>query len=141
MLKVNNRNTRKRWKICSNLTLKTLKQHHWRRSDIFIVNFEHTSPLFLLLYYCLWTGICFLGKCSLDMKYSKLCGIIPSFQRAPNLLKIWESMYDIISFRHGVTVGFFTRLHLTFAIMISFKFYADILFCSRVSLKLIHKGF
>ena len=45
LLKVNNRNTRTRWKICSKLTIKI-------RSGIFIVNFEHISHLalvFLLL--------------------------------------------------------------------------------------------
>ena len=38
MLKVN---TRRRCKICSNLTLKTPERHHYRHFDVFIVNFEH----------------------------------------------------------------------------------------------------
>ena len=29
--------------ICSKLTIKTSKQHHWRRSGVFIVNFEQIS--------------------------------------------------------------------------------------------------
>ena len=41
MLKVNNKNIRRRRKICSNLTLKTLERRHWRCSGVFIVNFEH----------------------------------------------------------------------------------------------------
>ena len=41
LLRVNNRNTRTRCEICSKLTIKTPEQRQWRRSDIFIVNFEH----------------------------------------------------------------------------------------------------
>ena len=48
LFKVNNRNTRKRCDICSKLTIKTPEQRHWRRSDVFIVNFERISYLFLL---------------------------------------------------------------------------------------------
>ena len=40
MFKVNNRNTRTRCEICSKLTLKTVERRHWRRSGVFIVNFE-----------------------------------------------------------------------------------------------------
>ena len=44
MFKVNNRNTRKRCEICSKLTIKTPeRRHHWHRSGVFIVNFEHIS--------------------------------------------------------------------------------------------------
>ena len=46
--KVNNRNTRKRCEACSKLTIKTLERHHWRRSGVFIVNFEHISHLALV---------------------------------------------------------------------------------------------
>ena len=45
MFKVNNRNTRTRREICSKLTTKTPKQRKWRRSGVFIVNFEHISYL------------------------------------------------------------------------------------------------
>ena len=48
MFKVNNRNTRKRREICSKLTIKIPERRHWRRSGIFIVNFEHISHLVLL---------------------------------------------------------------------------------------------
>ena len=48
MFKVNNRNTRKRCKICSKLTIKTPERHHWRRSGVFIVNFQHISDLFIV---------------------------------------------------------------------------------------------
>ena len=52
MFKVNNRNTRISWEICSKLTMKTPERLHWRRSSVFIINFEHISHLalvFLLL--------------------------------------------------------------------------------------------
>ena len=51
MFKVNNRNTRTRCEIYSKLTIKT-PQPRWRRSGVYIVNFEHISDLvlkFLLL--------------------------------------------------------------------------------------------
>ena len=52
MFRVNSRNTRTRCKICSKLTIKTPERRHWRRSGVFIVNFEYIShPVlaFLLL--------------------------------------------------------------------------------------------
>ena len=52
MLKVNKRNTRTRCEICSKLTTKTPELNHWRRSGVFIVNFElisHLVLVFLLL--------------------------------------------------------------------------------------------
>ena len=48
MFKVNNRNTRTRSGICSKLTTKTPERRQWRRSGVFIVNFEHTSHLILV---------------------------------------------------------------------------------------------
>ena len=48
MFKVNNRNARTRCEICSKLTIKTPERRHWRRSDVFIVNFEHISHLVLV---------------------------------------------------------------------------------------------
>ena len=52
MFKVNDRNSRARVEICSKLTIKTLERRQWRRSGVFIVNFENISRLvvvFLLL--------------------------------------------------------------------------------------------
>ena len=57
MFKLNNRNTRTSCEICSKLTIKTPEQSHWRRSGVFIVNFEHISQLvlvFLLLTLSRW---------------------------------------------------------------------------------------
>ena len=52
LLKVNNRNTRAKFEICSKLTIKIPERRQWRHSGIFIVNFEHISHhvlVFLLL--------------------------------------------------------------------------------------------
>ena len=46
LFKVNNRNTRKRYEICSNLTKKAPEGRHRRRSGVFIVNFEHILHFF-----------------------------------------------------------------------------------------------
>ena len=46
LFKVNN--TRKRCKICSKLTIKTLEERQLRRSSVFIVNFENILHLFLV---------------------------------------------------------------------------------------------
>ena len=48
LFKVNNKNTRKRCEICSKLTIKTPERRQWRRSGVFIVNFEHISHLVLV---------------------------------------------------------------------------------------------
>ena len=44
LFKANNRNTRKSWKICSKLTIKTPELRQWRHSGVFIVNFKHFTP-------------------------------------------------------------------------------------------------
>ena len=52
-----NKNKRKRCEICSKLITKTPERRHWRRSIVFIVNFEHISHLvlmFLLLALSRW---------------------------------------------------------------------------------------
>ena len=43
LLKVDNRNSRTRCKIYSKLTIKMPERRQWRRSGIFIVNFERVS--------------------------------------------------------------------------------------------------
>ena len=48
MFKVNNRNTRTRCELCSKLTINTPEWRQQRRSDVFIVNFEHFSHLILV---------------------------------------------------------------------------------------------
>ena len=52
MLKVNDRNSRTRCEISSELTIKTPEQRQWRRSGVIVVNFEdilHLVLVFLLL--------------------------------------------------------------------------------------------
>ena len=52
LVKVNIKNIRTRYEICSKLTIKTAGRRQWRRSGVFVVNFEHISHLalvFLLL--------------------------------------------------------------------------------------------
>ena len=49
IFKVNNKNSKARREICPKLTIKTPERHQWRRSDVFIVNFEHISQLGLVL--------------------------------------------------------------------------------------------
>ena len=48
LFKVNNRNTRTRCEICSKLTIRTPERRYWRRSSVFIVNFEHISNFFIV---------------------------------------------------------------------------------------------
>ena len=48
LFKVNNRNTRTRCEIYSKLTINTPERRQWRRSGVFIVNFEHISHLVLV---------------------------------------------------------------------------------------------
>ena len=45
LVKVNNRNTRTRCEICSEFTIKTPERRQWRRSAVFLVNFENISHL------------------------------------------------------------------------------------------------
>ena len=46
LFKVSNRGTRKRREIGSKLVIETSERRQWRRSDVFINNFEHVPHLF-----------------------------------------------------------------------------------------------
>ena len=48
MFEVNNINSTAMCEICSKLTIKVPERRQWRRSGIFIVNFEHISNLVLV---------------------------------------------------------------------------------------------
>ena len=48
LLKAISRSIRKRCEIYSKLTIKKPERRHWRRSGVFIVNFEYISNLFLV---------------------------------------------------------------------------------------------
>ena len=62
LFKVNNRSTRKRCYKCSDLTLKAPERRGWRRSGVFIVNFEHTLHLFLMFLLLILKSNCLLGS-------------------------------------------------------------------------------
>ena len=47
--KINNRNTRTRCEIYLELTIKTAERRQWRRSGVFIINFEHISQHVLVV--------------------------------------------------------------------------------------------
>ena len=51
MFKVSNRNSRTRCELCSKLSIKTPERRQWRRSSIFINNFEYISYLVLECFY------------------------------------------------------------------------------------------
>ena len=68
MFKVNNRDARTRCKICSKLTIKTPQRRQWRRSGVFIVNFEHISHL-LLVFLLLTLNIKFPAENDSQGKY------------------------------------------------------------------------
>ena len=46
--RVNNRNPKLMCGICSKLTIKTPKRHHWRHSSVFIINFGQISHIALV---------------------------------------------------------------------------------------------
>ena len=53
-------------KTCSKLTIKTVEKgvkyvQSWRRSAVFIVNFNTFHTFFWCFYYSFWTGKCLLG--------------------------------------------------------------------------------
>ena len=48
LFKVNHKSTRKRFEICSKLTIATPERRQWHLSGIAIVNFEHFLHLFLV---------------------------------------------------------------------------------------------
>ena len=59
--KINNRNTRKKFEVCSKLTIKTLEWRSWRPSGIFVFNIEHLSHLLVMFLLLLYTGKYMLG--------------------------------------------------------------------------------
>ena len=48
LFKVNNRNSKKRYEICSKLAIKTPERCQWRYFGFSIVNLEHISHFFLI---------------------------------------------------------------------------------------------
>ena len=59
LFKVNNRSTRKRCEMCSKLTMEITEGCQRHHSGVFIDNFEHISPLFLVfLLLIFWKSEC-----------------------------------------------------------------------------------
>ena len=48
LLEFNNKNTKTSCEVCSDLTKKTPERRQWRRSGVFIVNFDHILHLVLV---------------------------------------------------------------------------------------------
>ena len=94
LFKVNNRNTRKRCGICSELTIKTRERCHGRRSGAFIGNFEHIPNLFLVFLllnlnkYASWQ---FFKYCRISCKLG-----LRGLRNFP--LTIWFVLRDLIPF-------------------------------------------
>ena len=69
LLKVNNRNTRKRCEICSKLTIKALERRRCRRHEVFIVNFEQ-----------IFTHIFVVQKVNMHLIWGNLCtSVFPNY--------------------------------------------------------------
>ena len=60
-VKINNRNTRKRYEVCVKLTIKSPKRRQWSEYDVFIFNFQHISHFFLVFLLLAITGKYLLG--------------------------------------------------------------------------------
>ena len=58
MMKGKFHDCRKKCEICSKLTIKTPERRQWRRSSVFIINFERISHLFLVFLLLTWTSKC-----------------------------------------------------------------------------------
>ena len=56
LFKVNDGIIREMCTICSNLTIKASEQRQWRRSGVFIINFEQIEHIVLVFPLRLWTG-------------------------------------------------------------------------------------
>ena len=72
MVKVNNKNTRRKPEICLILTIKTPIRRQWRRPGVFIANFKHNLHIFLA--FVLSTLNSWIGKRS-------FLQLFPSFYR------------------------------------------------------------
>ena len=97
LFKVSNRNTRKKCKIYSKLTIKTSERRKWRRSGVFTVNFEHIiSQLFLVLLLLTLNKSMLAGKIfttnNVTLKVTIIIYKSPK-NVIPNIVKIRRSRY------------------------------------------------
>ena len=70
VLKVNNRNNRERWGICSKLATKTQERCYWTYYGVFIANFEHVSHFFLVFLLLSLNNLMFAGNPLVFIPYS-----------------------------------------------------------------------
>ena len=84
VFKVNNKNTRKRYEIYLKLTIKTLEWRYWRRSGLFIINFEHISHFFLAFLLLPLNTSMFVGKINYESLGRNGLAIIQSFNYTKN---------------------------------------------------------
>ena len=75
---VNNRNTRKRYEVCSELMKKIPERCQWCHSVILIVNFDHIAHLFLvfLLLKMIWF---FFGIANIYLTFRCMYRVLDSF--------------------------------------------------------------
>ena len=73
------------YEICSKLTIKMPERRHWRRSGIFIVNFEHISHLLLVF---------LLLTLNMELPAGLLFEIYPS------------EIYEVCVYKHRETLGY-----------------------------------
>ena len=57
LFKVNNRNIRNRYEICSKVTIKTPERRQWRCSGVFIVSFKHFLITSFQALHSLWSQL------------------------------------------------------------------------------------
>ena len=102
LFKVNNRNARNRCEICSKLIIKTPKWRQRLRFDVFIVNFEHISHLFILLLF-LTLNKYMLADNSVETTENRVfCWVFPRF--GLNMETYYGDFY--IPRKHRKTVKF-----------------------------------
>ena len=125
LFKLSNRNTRKRCKICSNLTIEAPEWRQTRRSGIFIANFEHISHLFLVFLLLIWKNknvsleisfeVFSLNNVLINTIFAWLLSAIKQllrkfhfeFLHTFNLTWKWSKeasscRYNIVTFRHNI---------------------------------------
>ena len=61
LFKKNNRKTKKKYEICSKLTIKAPIQHQGYRSGVFIINSKYISQVFLVFPLVNWSKYMFFG--------------------------------------------------------------------------------
>ena len=90
LLTVCNRNFRKRCEICSELTINIPERRHWRRSGVFIVNFEHISHP-SLVFLLLTLNKKMLARMSSDIQITLMVFILIFFTKS---YVAYKSQYD-----------------------------------------------